>query len=515
MNLTERRDDRTVKGREGEPGSEPRVSAVVVNWNTRDVLLECLGSLVAVQEDLPIEIVVVDNASADGSADAVRDAFPEVQLLASRRNSGFGTANNRAFRHCRGQYLLLVNPDVRVTAEAVRGLVEFMDERDDAGAAGVQLVYPDERLQNSYDNFPTPLTELVSKHLLRLLFPARFPSKRKLVTEPMPVDVIIGAFLILRAEIVEELGGFDENYFLFVEETDLCRCIRDSGRKIYHVPNLRVYHGFHHSQARAPALAALESARSTYYYFKKHDKHLAGVASDLFYIAMTLKLLLINMPLSLIATIFTLGKVPRHVRRLRTRALLTLWHLCGCPRPWGLRRVSSLRGFQRQREGGLFANSLTVVPDWANDALRRFLRDPKKAIDSGEVTTVEKCAPGGRGVEVTTVSFQGPIVDQGFGAETSPEGEQPRLVLRAYRERFLSRLRGPWRVPRGILDFEEALNTDDISGVGNLVVGAGVVRCLGIESYSYVALLEGDLTDNSVPTGLRVPNTTPGFRESP
>lgn len=465
------------------------VSIVVVSWNTRDVLLECLDSLRAVANELSVQIVVVDNASTDGTVEAVRERYDGVEFFASRRNSGFGRANNRAFRHCRGRYLLLLNPDATISVDAVKGLVEFMDTTPDAGAAGLQLVYPNDRLQNSYDNFPTVLTQLVSKHLLRLLFPSRFPSKRQAVTGPMPVDVVIGACLVLRAEIARELQGFDENYFLFVEETDLCRRIHEAGWKVYHLPHLRIYHGDHHSQAQAPGLSTLESYRSTFYYFKKHS----GLALAMtFRVLMTLKLVVINMSLSLIATTCTLGTVPRHVRRLRMRAVLSAWHLCGCPDSWGMRLVSDYRGFERQRDGGVLDRSERIVPDDATSLFREFARNPAVTIARGKVVVESRSTTlGGEDshnedshIEDIVVSFPGPV---DASSDAIGESSEPVVLLRVFRPRWKSRLLSFWRVSEGVLAFDDALDNDDMPSADGGVIAAGVLSSLGFHRYSFVA----------------------------
>jgi GT2 family glycosyltransferase/glycosyltransferase involved in cell wall biosynthesis len=325
------------------------LSVVIVSWNTRDQLRACLESLDAATRGIDGETFVVDNASGDGTAAMVRERFPGVLLIENRRNAGFARANNQALSLVRGSRVLLLNPDTIVEAEAIRGLMAFLDATPRAGAAGLQLRFPDGRLQNSYDSFPTFGSELVSKHLLRLLFPARYPSKRTVPSGPIPVDIVIGACMILRREVVDALRGFDERYFLFMEEADLCWRIRKAGWRIYHIPGLSIVHDSRASKEQATAHAYIEYARSTYLFY---PRCVGRVSGRLLRALKTLKVIAVNPILSLGACTFTLGRVPRHVRRLAIRSHLCAWHLLGCPASWGMREVSPFRDFERERAEG-------------------------------------------------------------------------------------------------------------------------------------------------------------------
>src|SRR6185295_9501703 len=215
--------------------------------------------------------------------------------------------------------------------------------------AGLQLRFPDGRLQNSYDSLPTFGSELLSKHLLRVLFPARYPSKRVIPEGPLPVDIVIGACLILRREVVETLRGFDEGYFLFVEEADLCFRIRRAGWEVYHLPHLSIVHDAKASKAQATAQAYIEFARSSYRFY---SKSMGAAAALVLRVLKGLKAVVVNPLLSLLACASTLGRVERHRRRLLIRSHLCLWHLLGCPASWGMRQVSPLRGYDRLRGNG-------------------------------------------------------------------------------------------------------------------------------------------------------------------
>jgi len=425
------------------------LSIVIVNWSTREDLLKCLESL----GEFPAQVVVVDNASSDGSAGAVRERFPRVELIENRRNAGFARANNQAFARARGRYILLLNPDTVANGDAIRGLVDFMDRTPRAGAAGLQLRFPDGRLQNSYDSFPTFGSELISKHLMRLLFPGRYPSKRVIPTGPIPVDLVIGACLILRREVVDALGGFDERYFLFMEEADLCFRIWRAGWEIYHLPHHSIIHDARGSKEQATGHAYIEYARSSYRFY---SVSLGPARALLLKGLKTLKVVFVNPTLSLLAFAFTLGKVPRHRRRLRIRMHLCAWHLLGCPRSWGMREVSSLRDFERSRKGG----RETIASRDTGPGLRALLESGSFPIPPG---------PGEREFTIQ-----------------DPDGQGLLRFLLFPPGGILGRLRGVRAVPHGILYLERAEEVKD-RGIPALTPrAAGAVRRFGIPGLSFV-----------------------------
>ncbi|MBW2067165.1 MAG: glycosyltransferase family 2 protein, partial [Deltaproteobacteria bacterium] len=218
------------------------ISFVIVNWNTKELLLECVASIFQTVEDLAFEVWVVDNASTDGSVQAVKDLYPEVNVIENAENLGFAAANNIAFKRVKGRYILLLNTDTKLKESAAGHLYEFMESNPVAGLACGQLLNPDGSKQNSIANFPSLLSLLSNETLLRVLMPGKFPSKRKRYENPIEVDSCIGACLIVRKKALDQVGPFDERYFFFFEETDLAYRMKRAGWKIYFVPCAEIYH---------------------------------------------------------------------------------------------------------------------------------------------------------------------------------------------------------------------------------------------------------------------------------
>ncbi|MEI7673179.1 MAG: glycosyltransferase family 2 protein, partial [Deltaproteobacteria bacterium] len=208
------------------------ISIIVVNWNTRELLRKCLESVGTTIRSLSYEIIVVDNASTDGSVAMLREKFPQVCVIENLENRGFGTANNQALRIMTGRYALLLNSDAILTENAVSELFACMENHPDAAMACGQLLNADGSRQNSIAAFPSLLTLMTNMSLLEYLFPRRFPSKRYSHSEIVEVDSGIGACLIVRREAMDSVGLFDERYHFFFEETDWAYRMRRAGWKI-------------------------------------------------------------------------------------------------------------------------------------------------------------------------------------------------------------------------------------------------------------------------------------------
>ncbi len=247
----------------------PDVSIIIISWNTRDLLADCLNSIEQTAGDLKVEIIVVDNVSTDGSPDMVRRQFPHVQLLENDSNVGFAGANNQGMALGCGRYLLLLNSDAFLKPDSLRTAVHFMDEHPDVGVCGVKLLNPDGTFQGSYADFPTLKSEfLLATGLGNRLVSPYYPS-----SPPWPgeeaheVDWVAGAFMLLRSEVFEQAGGMDETYWMYSEETDWCYRIKQRGWKIYYLPQVAITHvgGGSTRQRRAEMVAQLYKSKVRFF----------------------------------------------------------------------------------------------------------------------------------------------------------------------------------------------------------------------------------------------------------
>lgn len=221
----------------------PALSIIIVNWNTRELLADCLRSVYATLEGLSGEVFVVDNASSDGSATMVRERFPQACLVQNGRNLGYARANNQALDRCRGRYALLLNSDTLVEPGAFQALVAFMDANEHAGACGPRLLNHDGTLQPSCHPLLTTSREFWRLVLLDRVWPlASYRMARWPVDEPREVEVIKGACLLLRRSALAAVGLLDERYFIYTEEMDLCYRLAQAGWSLWWVPQSRVVH---------------------------------------------------------------------------------------------------------------------------------------------------------------------------------------------------------------------------------------------------------------------------------
>jgi len=313
--------------------SPPLLTIVIVTWNARDVLLDCLHSIYSTCDGLDFDVVVVDNASTDGTSEAVETRFPQVRLIVSERNLGFARGNNLALEGCGSKYALLLNADTRVCDGAIGSLVEFMEEHPRAGAAGAQLLNEDGSRQNSIANFPSLATELLNKSLLKLLFPRRYPSKHFPSGEPIEVDSVIGACMMVRLEAFRDVGGLDERFFFFLEETDFCFRLKEKGWEVWHVPDARVYHiGGHSARKKSRAAARVEYYRSLYEFFRKNR------SPSEYYLLRALCPLKIALEFifNFLGWAMTGGVARNLLEKASVYRYLLSWHLRGCPRGEGL-----------------------------------------------------------------------------------------------------------------------------------------------------------------------------------
>jgi GT2 family glycosyltransferase len=301
------------------------LSIVIVNWNTRELLLKCLTSVYQAVRSLRFEVWLVDNASGDGSVTAAEERFPEIQVIRNSRNLGFAAANNQALRQIKGRYALLVNTDVVIKEGAVQELFQFMENTAEAGIVCGQLLNLDGTKQNSIANFPSLSLLLTNETLLRILFPKIYPSNFRQYESPIEVESCIGACLMVRKTAMEAVGLLDERFFFFFEETDWARRMHEAGWKVFFVPVAQVFHAQGQSVGHE-ALGRLLFYRSRYQYLKKWfpKTYLVMYASVIIR-------LLVNTVLTGIGVLFSAFCWPRLRQKLIVYLKILIWHLRGCP----------------------------------------------------------------------------------------------------------------------------------------------------------------------------------------
>jgi GT2 family glycosyltransferase len=225
------------------------LSVIIVSYNTRRLLDECLASLqTAVSPTNGLEIIVVDNASGDGSVEMVREKYPDVHLIAGEENRGFSAANNLGVRQANGRVLLFLNSDTVVSAEALVQPLDYLDAHPNVGAITVRLVYPNgERDPDNHRGFPTPWNALCHFSGLGRLFPAspRFNGYFQSYADfeqTHAVPVIAGSFMMMPRAVFDQLDGWDESYFFYGEDIDFCYRIYEAGYEIIYYPHVEVLH---------------------------------------------------------------------------------------------------------------------------------------------------------------------------------------------------------------------------------------------------------------------------------
>ena len=253
------------------------VSIIIVTRNTCTLTRAAIQSVLD-SRDLPaVEIFAVDNGSTDETPAALPLEFPLLQFIRSEKNLGFARACNLAAKAARGEFLLLFNSDARLEPDALTKAVGWMRANPDCAVAGAQLLNADGSRQNSIANFPTLATELLNKSLLRRLCPEKFPGKERIFAAPVAVETVVGAFMLIRKSVWNDLGGLDERFFFFFEETDFCRQARRKGFRVVHLPEVRVWHGQGQTAKQVSVGARIEYWRSRYLYFAKNHRELSRV----------------------------------------------------------------------------------------------------------------------------------------------------------------------------------------------------------------------------------------------
>lgn len=213
------------------------LSIIIVNYNTKKLLVDCINSITKDTGELKYEIIVVDNASTDGSIEAIK--MLKVKVIANKENLGFSKANNQGIEISRGKYILLLNSDTLATKDSITKLVEFASNKSEAGVVGARLLNPDKTIQPSCFNFPN-LTNTFKEYFLnrRGTLDKFYPKENS----PSVVDVVVGAAFLITPQAREMVGLLDERYFMYFEDIAYCRRVFNAGLKVYYLPEAKIVH---------------------------------------------------------------------------------------------------------------------------------------------------------------------------------------------------------------------------------------------------------------------------------
>jgi len=254
------------------------VSVIIVNWNTKDLLSQCLESIKAQTRRISYEIIVVDNFSSDGSPEMVERNFPEVALIKNKENKGFGQANNQGLAKARGKYALFLNSDVVINANCLDDMFDFMERNPNVGASSCKLTFPDGNLQHSCRKFPSFKVFFLMLTGLRYFFPNMKIFREYLMldwdhSDEREVDQIMGSFMFIRKDVLNQIGSFDERYWMYFEEVDLCLRMKKAGWKIVHYPHATAIHFLSKSSEQWGEMKRItEFQNSLLKYFRKNKK---------------------------------------------------------------------------------------------------------------------------------------------------------------------------------------------------------------------------------------------------
>ncbi|MFA6321999.1 MAG: glycosyltransferase family 2 protein [Candidatus Buchananbacteria bacterium] len=255
---------------------QPEISIIIASWNVKNLLRHCLNSIYVNSAGIELEIFVVDNASTDQSVEMVRSEFPEVKVIANQQNLGFGRANNLALTQAQGKNILFLNPDTLIKKNCLANILTFLNHNPQAGIVGCQHLNPDLSLQPSVRRFPSfwPIFLIISK--IAKIFPNLNTLNNYLARDfdynlTQLVEQVAGSFMMIRHEVIDEIGGFDESFYLWFEEVDLCRRAVNAGWQVWYFAESQIIH--YGGQSFSQQLTLKKQRiflQSAWRYFKKH-----------------------------------------------------------------------------------------------------------------------------------------------------------------------------------------------------------------------------------------------------
>lgn len=294
------------------------VSIVIVNWNTRDILRDCLRTIYEQTRRVDFEVLVVDNASQDGSAQMVRSDYPRAVLLANETNVGYAAANNQGIRAARGRYVLVLNSDTLILDGAIDRMVEFADGHPRAGVLGCRVRNPDGTLQPTCFMFPSVFNSFLAAFYLNKLFPRSRLFGREAMSwwdrsDVRAVQVVTGCFMLIRREALDEVGLMDERFFMYAEETDWCYRFGKAGWQVMFTPVAEIVHLGGQSTAQRSEEMLVQLRLSILRFVRKNQGRAAGAVVCL----NTILFLALRIPIWVAIRVLVPGKRQQASTRIR------------------------------------------------------------------------------------------------------------------------------------------------------------------------------------------------------
>ncbi len=248
------------------------VSIIIINYNTKKLTIECIHSVYRHVKDIKFEIIVVDNASSDGSVSALQHEFTEIILVKNKKNIGFAPANNQAIKIAKGRTILLLNSDTVLLNNAIKKLVTFLDNNPRAGIAGPQVLNRDKTIQSSFNRFPSLADEFLRAFRMEAWYVRRrIQNDNRIKTgHAFQVDWVSGCCFLIRKTAIKHIGLLDENYFLFNEEVDWCMRAKKADWDIFYIPEAMIIHFGGQSAGKNPYSYLIHRYKTRFYFFKKH-----------------------------------------------------------------------------------------------------------------------------------------------------------------------------------------------------------------------------------------------------
>ncbi|MCX7966420.1 MAG: glycosyltransferase family 2 protein [Syntrophorhabdaceae bacterium] len=310
-----------------------RLSIIIITKDTEDLLKNLLYSILSDKNltGLLSELIIVDNNSQDGTREMLDKTFPEIIYIRNEKNLGFAASANKGFFHSAGDYVLFLNSDTLVLPHEIEKMLDFLDKNDDVAICAPQLVYEDMRLQRSFAYVPKLMFEFIPKSVLEIVLPNKYKGKKSKIESPQDVESLIGAAFLVRRKVFEILGGFDERFFFFLEETDFCIRARNKGFRVVFFPFSKIIHLQGKTISKTWVKGRIEYNISLYKFIKKHHQ------LSYFYLFVCVRFIK-SFVITVLMTVFPILLINRHLRRnYRYYLSLFTWHLKGCQDKEGIR----------------------------------------------------------------------------------------------------------------------------------------------------------------------------------